>query len=972
MSLLFNRFLLVLLFVFCLSPVCSRASTETFEGGSIPSAWQTSGDDVWSVTTTRANDGVYAAEAPSSIADNQASILELHVDTGAGDISFAYSVSSEANFDFLKFYIDGAPQGEWSGEVSWTVTTYSVAAGSHVFKWEYVKDISASIGSDTAWIDSISYPDVLEDFESVNLATPPWQTNGDGVWSLSTVKSYDGISSAEAPTSIVDNQASDLQLSADTSVGDISFAYSVSSEAGYDFLRFYIDDVQQDEWSGEIGWSVATYPVTSGSHVFKWEYSKDGIVSAGSDTAWIDVVSYPGGSQQQAPWSVYSVYIGSGPVIDWPASEHGIVNVGEYLQIGSTAYLVTMVGNCTWSGPCDEYYYAELQQVNQVDGTPLWENPPTNTVPLFAEMAGTETMAITHYVTWPGSLVLTVNSVYPSDPSHIDWDVNIFGAMASGDYVLIDNVYYLVVLAFTDSWNGTGFRAAQLFNCDQLDGTNLGTYPDMTGTEGVSITHYVSWPGPQSSNIVNGSFETGDYSGWTLVDTSGVPDYGIFGVVTDGSVIDTSTSIYDWYDFDSFTPSSPGLPHTFYATNGTSVGINLQNGPASFRMYQDVALSADAQTLDWDMWWNNNFTHNPTDQFIAVNIRDSATDAILATVFKTTDGVDPLSLPGMTPFSVDISPYAGSTVRIDIQIEQYNAQFDLAYDNFRISSASPGPQIWNVYSVEPTMQAAIDWPVSEHGTVNQDEYLEVNGTIYYIYGSGNCSWTVSPDPCDYNWADLQQADPITGAPLDDPQNPGNPLWADLSGVSNGMPITHYATWPGPQGSWTVHSVFPGSASDIDWPVTEHGTVNPGEYLEVNGIIYAVTFAGNCSWSGPVCEDYNFAVLQQVNQITGTPLDDPLNPGNPFMADMAGTEGMAITHYAIWPGSPEPLTITPKVAAGSSHSIAVREDGSLWAWGVNANGQLGDGTNVDKNTPVQIGTATDWAEITAGLYHSIGL
>ncbi|WP_369412244.1 hypothetical protein [Geotalea toluenoxydans] len=36
-----------------------------------------------------------------------------------------------------------------------------------------------------------------------------------------------------------------------------------------------------------------------------------------------------------------------------------------------------------------------------------------------------------------------------------------------------------------------------------------------------------------------------------------------------------------------------------------------------------------------------------------------------------------------------------------------------------------------------------------------------------------------------------------------------------------------------------------------------------------------------------------------------------------------------------------------VKAGAYHSVAIKTDGSLWAWGYNAYGQLGDGTTVDK-------------------------
>lgn len=63
-----------------------------------------------------------------------------------------------------------------------------------------------------------------------------------------------------------------------------------------------------------------------------------------------------------------------------------------------------------------------------------------------------------------------------------------------------------------------------------------------------------------------------------------------------------------------------------------------------------------------------------------------------------------------------------------------------------------------------------------------------------------------------------------------------------------------------------------------------------------------------------------------------------------------------------------------VAAGAYHTIALKNDGSLWAWGLNDNGQLGnnDITLASQRSPVQIGTATNWIAVTAGWYHTIAL
>ena len=88
----------------------------------------------------------------------------------------------------------------------------------------------------------------------------------------------------------------------------------------------------------------------------------------------------------------------------------------------------------------------------------------------------------------------------------------------------------------------------------------------------------------------------------------------------------------------------------------------------------------------------------------------------------------------------------------------------------------------------------------------------------------------------------------------------------------------------------------------------------------------------------------------------------------------------------------------EVSAGLRHTLALKSDGSLWAWGQNGYGALGDGTSgqaifslfprsafwqfpepevsdfdvANKSTPVRIGTATDWRAISAGYYHSVGL
>ena len=59
-------------------------------------------------------------------------------------------------------------------------------------------------------------------------------------------------------------------------------------------------------------------------------------------------------------------------------------------------------------------------------------------------------------------------------------------------------------------------------------------------------------------------------------------------------------------------------------------------------------------------------------------------------------------------------------------------------------------------------------------------------------------------------------------------------------------------------------------------------------------------------------------------------------------------------------------------AGGLHSIALKNDNTVWAWGLNNSGQLGDGTNTGKITPVQVNNLTGIFAVGSGYYHSLAL
>jgi alpha-tubulin suppressor-like RCC1 family protein len=61
-----------------------------------------------------------------------------------------------------------------------------------------------------------------------------------------------------------------------------------------------------------------------------------------------------------------------------------------------------------------------------------------------------------------------------------------------------------------------------------------------------------------------------------------------------------------------------------------------------------------------------------------------------------------------------------------------------------------------------------------------------------------------------------------------------------------------------------------------------------------------------------------------------------------------------------------------IAAGHSHSLALKSNGTVWAWGKNEYRQLGDGTTTDRSAPVQVGGLSDVKAISSGGQHGLAL
>lgn len=137
-----------------------------------------------------------------------------------------------------------------------------------------------------------------ENFESNSLGT--LTTSGSQSWYVQSTQVGGGTYAAASGT-ISHNQQTNLIANVTLSApATLSFKYRVSSEAGYDFLRFLIDGTTQNSWSRSSGWVTVTYNLTAGNHTLTWRYIKDGSQNSLDDKAYIDDILIAGVSVNPA------------------------------------------------------------------------------------------------------------------------------------------------------------------------------------------------------------------------------------------------------------------------------------------------------------------------------------------------------------------------------------------------------------------------------------------------------------------------------------------------------------------------------------------------------------------------------------------------------------------------------------------------------------------------------------------------
>lgn len=154
--------------------------------GKVPYGWFTpsSAGAKWIVGKSDVYEGTHSL-VTAAMGDGKTAAIAYRSNFKAGNVSFYMKVSSEAGFDFGRFYIDGERQSfpvtigknGMTGDTEWTYLSFPISAGTHTLQWTYEKDDSYSEQKDRAWLDGVTLPQTTQEIAISDSEGVP-QTSG--------------------------------------------------------------------------------------------------------------------------------------------------------------------------------------------------------------------------------------------------------------------------------------------------------------------------------------------------------------------------------------------------------------------------------------------------------------------------------------------------------------------------------------------------------------------------------------------------------------------------------------------------------------------------------------------------------------------------------------------------------------------------------------------------------------------------
>lgn len=345
----------------------------------------------------------------------------------------------------------------------------------------------------------------------------------------------------------------------------------------------------------------------------------------------------------------------------------------------------------------------------------------------------------------------------------------------------------------------------------------------------VPVSIALSWNPGVGEIMVNGGFETGDFTGWAMMNGG----YGAW-VINDGT-------------FDPDGPEGTNTP-----ISGKFNAMVAQIGGGQHLLYQDVFIPPDALTAEWS-WSDRIRNYTPyfaPNQVFRVEVRDT-NHAVLATAFSTQPG-DP-TLTDWQQRRFDLTPFRGRVLRLAFYEEDSTGYFNVLLDDVSVRLGEPEtPTTHDVYfGITPTPGAAefrgnttnAFWPLPS---------LALNTTYYWRIVARRGAATTAGPVWQFTTRGVGKLHHFEWGPIASPQFVGQRFAVTLTArddINNPVrdfdqPVNVLALAGGGNGSSVVMTEVDVGANDR----VEFANVSDG-IVDLSG--WKITVYDSASWPGPL-------------------------------------------------------------------------------------------------------------------------
>ena len=334
-------------------------------------------------------------------------------------------------------------------------------------------------------------------------------------------------------------------------------------------------------------------------------------------------------------------------------------------------------------------------------------------LPLFiTEGAGTMTNAGEVYLsgTLETDLAVTLGSsnffaMFPLGPVTIQaGQTNVKFSLAVGDNADIDGLRFVANYATAPTFSNAVFSVLLFDNDYPPEPAN--PYPPDDSVDWALNTH-LAWDAVEGELIVNGSFEFGDFTGWSIGGFGG----GGF-VLNDGA-----------FDPDSPDAALPPITGSFGA-------LSIQNGNGKHTLAQEFYLpdGATSTTLKWTHDIRNHAGAFAANHRFAVELRRAEDGTLLTTLFATQPG--DAAFTGPTNRNASLQAWRGERVRLVFVEEDSLGHLNVHLDNVSLIAGSAEPTTFDVYFGNDTTPDETDY-VGSTTNAHWDLLPLAGGLNYY-------------------------------------------------------------------------------------------------------------------------------------------------------------------------------------------------------------------------------------------------